>query len=150
MPKKRKVDPTLAELLARTNEATLAEFQRGALALLRAHLEELEAKPLKVNMRSDSGGSYFLKFSGREHREILAFARARDITLSQALIELLRIGLLTRYAQQVLGSSEKASEWMQRPNQALGGATPSSLLSDSDGFQRVDAVLTRIEHGVFS
>ncbi|MGH9845548.1 MAG: antitoxin Xre/MbcA/ParS toxin-binding domain-containing protein [Blastocatellia bacterium] len=44
----------------------------------------------------------------------------------------------------------KASLWLQEPNRALGLQTPLSLLDTDEGARRVEDVLIRIEHGVFS
>jgi putative toxin-antitoxin system antitoxin component (TIGR02293 family) len=59
------------------------------------------------------------------------------------------IEVVRRRAIEVLGTSEKAHHWMETPNGAMGGSTPSELLHSVDGLQVVLAVLARIEHGVF-
>ena len=67
------------------------------------------------------------------------------------LIRRLRARLQAK-ATDVLGSREKAIDWMKAPNGALGGATPISVL-DTDtelGAKAVEDVLVRIEYGVFS
>ena len=53
-------------------------------------------------------------------------------------------------AINVLGTPEKADEWLVIPNRALGGATPLSMLGTKTGAQAVEDVLGRIEYGVFS
>ena len=53
-------------------------------------------------------------------------------------------------AAEVLGTKEKADLWLEAPNRALGGATPLSQLHTGAGADAVEAVLTRIEHGIFS
>jgi uncharacterized protein (DUF2384 family) len=40
--------------------------------------------------------------------------------------------------------------WLAAPNRALEGTAPLSLLDTDIGTQEVEAVLTRIEQGVFS
>lgn len=52
-------------------------------------------------------------------------------------------------AGEVLGSRDKGLRWMQKPNRALEGETPFSLLDTEVGERLVEAVLDRIEHGVF-
>ena len=67
------------------------------------------------------------------------------------LIRRLRARLQAK-ANNVLGSREKATDWMKAPNGALGGATPISVL-DTDtesGARAAEDVLVRIEFGVFS
>jgi putative toxin-antitoxin system antitoxin component (TIGR02293 family) len=66
---------------------------------------------------------------------------------SDRLYRLARVVLM---AVQVLGSPEQARQWLARPNRALGGETPLSLLDTDLGARQVEAVLGRIEHGIFS
>ena len=54
------------------------------------------------------------------------------------------------HATLVFGAEEIATEWLSRPNRALGNLPPRTLLGDSAGRHRVDVILTRIEHGVIS
>jgi putative toxin-antitoxin system antitoxin component (TIGR02293 family) len=63
---------------------------------------------------------------------------------------LMRLVRLVAQATDVLGSQKKALRWMESPNRALEGATPMSLLDTDVGTQAAEAVLTRIEYGVFS
>ena len=51
-------------------------------------------------------------------------------------------------AAEVLGSRRAAQQWLTRPNPALAGKTPLSLLDTSLGWEHVKLVLGRIEHGV--
>jgi len=52
-------------------------------------------------------------------------------------------------AERVFGSSRAARDWLLAPNPALGDEMPSRLLATTSGARRVEAVLIRIEHGVF-
>jgi putative toxin-antitoxin system antitoxin component (TIGR02293 family) len=63
---------------------------------------------------------------------------------------LLRLVRLVARATEVLGSRAKAMHWLAAPNRALEGTAPLSLLDTDIGTQEVEAVLTRIEQGVFS
>lgn len=63
---------------------------------------------------------------------------------------LFRLARIAAQATEVLGSSEKAATWLQRPNRALGGRVPLELLDTDAGSRQVEDVLGRIEHGVFS
>lgn len=53
-------------------------------------------------------------------------------------------------AAETFGTAEKAAAWLDRPNAALGGCTPLSLIGSRDGALRVISVLGRIDHGLFS
>lgn len=63
---------------------------------------------------------------------------------------LMRLVRLAAQATDVLGSREKAIQWLNAPNRALEGASPVSLLDTDIGTQAAESVLTRIEYGVFS
>jgi len=58
-------------------------------------------------------------------------------------------GVIAR-AVNVFGSADKSLCWLDRPNRALAGATPRSLLSTPEGREQVLTLLGRIEHGVYS
>ena len=62
----------------------------------------------------------------------------------------LRVGLLFQRALEVLGDGDSARRWMGSPKQALGGNTPLQLARTEIGARRVEQLLGRIEHGVFS
>ena len=62
----------------------------------------------------------------------------------------MRLVRLRAKAEDVLGTREKATLWLESPNRALGGATPLSLLDTDIGTQAAEDVLTRIEYGVYS
>ena len=50
----------------------------------------------------------------------------------------------------VFGDEHKASHWLSAPLALLGNLSPSQLLISDEGIQRVDEILTRIEHNIFS
>jgi putative toxin-antitoxin system antitoxin component (TIGR02293 family) len=63
---------------------------------------------------------------------------------------LLRLARVLAAATDILGTTEKAREWLLAENRALGGAVPIKLLDTGIGFQEVMDVLKRIEFGDFS
>jgi putative toxin-antitoxin system antitoxin component (TIGR02293 family) len=63
---------------------------------------------------------------------------------------LMRLVRLVAQATDVLGTTKKAMDWLDSPNGALQGVTPLSLLDTDIGTQAAEAVLARIEYGVFS
>lgn len=77
--------------------------------------------------------------------------RKRDGTLradeSDRLLRVVRVATL---AEDILGETGKAARWLRRPNRALGGDTPLERLDTDLGASQVEAVLHRVEHGVFS
>jgi putative toxin-antitoxin system antitoxin component (TIGR02293 family) len=61
-----------------------------------------------------------------------------------------RLGRVAARAEKVLGRREAAQLWLIQPNRALGGSAPISMLDTDEGIDQIEAVLGRIEHGVFS
>ncbi len=63
---------------------------------------------------------------------------------------LYRVARVAARAEEVFGSREKAATWLRRPNRALGGRLPLTLIQTDLGALQVEEVLGRIEHGVAS
>ncbi len=61
-----------------------------------------------------------------------------------------RLVQIIAHTEEVFGSQEKAQLWLNEQNRALQMATPLSLLDTDEGVHRVEDLLIRIEHGVFS
>ncbi len=66
---------------------------------------------------------------------------------SDRLLRLARIGA---QAAEVLGSEEKAAQWLRRPNHALANQAPLEVLDSDIGARQVEDILGRVEHGVMS
>jgi putative toxin-antitoxin system antitoxin component (TIGR02293 family) len=63
---------------------------------------------------------------------------------------LLRVGSVWAKALDVLEENAAARRWMTQPKRALGGLTPLRCCDTEIGAREVEALLGRIEHGVFS
>ena len=63
---------------------------------------------------------------------------------------LVRIARIISYAEQVMGSIEKALLWLRRPNRALENKLPLAFLSNDSDACIVENILARIEHGIYS
>jgi putative toxin-antitoxin system antitoxin component (TIGR02293 family) len=63
---------------------------------------------------------------------------------------LYRVARTTFLASEVLGSLEKARQWLHRENRALGGETPIANLDTEIGERQVEDLLLRISHGIYS
>lgn len=63
---------------------------------------------------------------------------------------LYRLARVAARAVDVLGSNEKAERWLKKPNPALGHEVPLRILDTDVGARQVEAILGRIEQGVFS
>jgi putative toxin-antitoxin system antitoxin component (TIGR02293 family) len=54
------------------------------------------------------------------------------------------------HAVRIFGSEQKASRWMETRLSELNDRTPEEVLADNPGSEAVEAILDRIEYGVFS
>ena len=63
---------------------------------------------------------------------------------------LLRLARVSAQAVMTLRSEKKASQWLRRPNRALGNQAPLDLIDSDIGTKQVEEVLGRIEHGNIS
>ena len=63
---------------------------------------------------------------------------------------LLEITKVFKMAVDVLGSEDKAREWLRTPVLALSEETPINLLDTPTGISWVSTILMHIEHGVYS
>jgi len=63
---------------------------------------------------------------------------------SDRLYRLARIIALAKY---YLGGDDIAARWLKRPNRALGGAAPLTLIDTEPGARAVENVLGRIAYG---
>jgi uncharacterized protein (DUF2384 family) len=53
-----------------------------------------------------------------------------------------------KYAVSVFGETGYAMQWLNEPNEAMGGAVPLKLLTTVEGEKVVRAELAAIEHGL--
>lgn len=56
---------------------------------------------------------------------------------------------ITTLAERVFGDAEAARQWLRASNAALEQRTPLSMLHTEGGTRTVEAILLRIEHGVY-
>lgn len=63
---------------------------------------------------------------------------------------LVRFARLFEQSREVLGDRERARDWLSTPAPSLGFATPLAYAETELGAREVEALLGRIEHGVFS
>ncbi|GBL55454.1 toxin-antitoxin system antitoxin component [Pseudomonas citronellolis] len=70
--------------------------------------------------------------------------QALDLVTSERLDRLASVAVL---AEQVFEDKDAAAQWLERPNQALGGQTPLSLCDTEIGANQVRRVLHALEWG---
>ena len=59
-----------------------------------------------------------------------------------------RLMSISVHAGEVFANQEKALHWLLSPNPSLEGRTPVEAAQTDEGYQEVEDVLVRIEHGV--
>jgi putative toxin-antitoxin system antitoxin component (TIGR02293 family) len=80
-------------------------------------------------------------------KELVQTPRRMRAEQSDAVVRV--AGALAR-AIDLLGDRKKAVRWLTSSNRALGGEIPITLLDTSAGTHEVEAILDRIEYGVYS
>lgn len=77
------------------------------------------------------------------------YARRQKGTLSREQGDIVvRLARTQAMADEVFGDRRKSHSWLRRPNGALDGQVPLSLLDTEEGGRLVEAVLGRIAHGI--
>jgi len=76
--------------------------------------------------------------------------REGSYELTAPQLPISRIAPVVAHAVAVFGDEHKASHWLSTPLALLEDRAPSELLNSTDGIQRVEVILTRIEHNIFS
>ncbi|MEO5914007.1 MAG: antitoxin Xre/MbcA/ParS toxin-binding domain-containing protein [Luteolibacter sp.] len=121
----------------------------STLAQIREALRQGMPRDAFESLRDDLG------VSTEEFAEILGIptrtlARRTDRFKPDESERLLRVGSVVQKALDVLEDKESARRWMTQPKRALGGLTPLRCCDTEIGAREVEALLGRIEHGVFS
>lgn len=121
----------------------------GTLAQVREALRVGVPRDAFENLRSGLG------ISSEELAEVLGIpartlARRTDRFKPDESERLLRVGSVLRKAAEVLEDPASVRRWMLQPKRALGGLTPLRCCDTEVGAREVEALLVRIEHGVFS
>ncbi len=97
---------------------------------------------------SSSALASFLKASSRTlHRRKSASGRL-DTASSEALVRLARV--FGASIELFEGDQTKARAWMKTPRSALSGMTPLEMSATEVGAREVEALIERLEEGVFS
>jgi putative toxin-antitoxin system antitoxin component (TIGR02293 family) len=65
-------------------------------------------------------------------------------------LPIIRVVPVIAHAVAVFGDEHKASHWLSTPLPLLNNRAPSTLLDTEQGIGKVEEVLTRIEHHIFS
>ena len=121
----------------------------GTLSQVRDALRHGVPREAFERIRGDLG------ISSEELADVLGIptrtlARRTDRFKPDESERLLRVGSVVQKAADVLEDRAAARRWMTQPKRALGGLTPLRCCDTEVGAREVEALLGRIEHGVFS
>jgi hypothetical protein len=64
------------------------------------------------------------------------------------LTEVIRLARIHAIAGDVFGQCDKADAWLRETNGALGNQPPLALLDTEEGGRLVEAVSSRVAHGI--
>ncbi len=87
---------------------------------------------------------------GVSPRTVARLDRARSHLDAVSGDRLVRSARLYAIAAEVLEDAPAAAQWLKSPQRALGGAVPLELAQTDVGSRSVEALLGRMEHGVFT
>lgn len=121
----------------------------GTLGLVRDALRQGVPREAFERIRGDLG------VSTEELAEVLGIpartlARRTERFKPDESERLLRVGSAVHKAMEVLEDRQSVRRWMTQPKRALEGLTPLRCCDTEIGAREVEALLGRIEHGVFS
>ncbi len=121
----------------------------STLAQIRAALKLGLPRVSFDNLRTELG------VSTEEFAEVLGIpartlARRTERFKPDESERLLRVGSVVQKAYDVLEDMTAVRRWLNQPKRALGGLTPLRCCDTEIGAREVEALLIRIEHGVFS
>ncbi len=115
----------------------------------------LSGAPLQLHPREL--GFWSNRFSADEIDELVIPKRtlarrraAREKLTIEETDKAFRLARIAIEADRVFDNPEKSSRWLRKPNAALGGHTPLSLLKSETGARAVDDLLGQIDHGMFA
>lgn len=87
---------------------------------------------------------------GIPQRTLTRRMSARSLLTAAESDRTVRMARVYASAVEMIGDREKAIQWLDTPNRALGGERPLDQLDTDVGAQMVEDVLGRIAYGVYS
>jgi len=137
-PTERLFDHTPLACIGEGPADTIAAIRSGlpvvAIRVI-ADVLQISAEQLSMDLALGKGA-----FSPRRRRRLSTTEGDRVVRASIAFLR----------AAEVLGDEDAAGMWIVRPNRALGGVSPLSLLDTGTGYELVIDTLGRVEYGVFA
>src|SRR5262250_2766451 len=100
--------------------------------------------------RLDIGNTALSQKLGIPQRTLTRRLSLRSRLTATESDRMVRLARVFANAVEMIGDEEKAVEWLQTPNRALGGERPLDQLDTDVGAREVEDILGRIAYGVYS
>jgi putative toxin-antitoxin system antitoxin component (TIGR02293 family) len=100
--------------------------------------------------RLDIGSTMLSEKLGIPLRTLSRRLSSRSRLTSTESDRMVRLARVFATAVEMIGEEDKAVEWLQTPNRALGGKKPLDELDTDVGAREVEDLLGRIAYGVYS
>jgi len=117
-------------------------------ALVRKGLPANSVKVLAEKL--DIGNTALSQKLGIPQRTLTRRLSLRSRLTATESDRMVRLARVFANAVEMIGDEEKAVEWLQTPNRALGGERPLDQLDTDVGAREVEDLLGRIAYGVYS
>ncbi len=130
--------------------ATSTDFQGADLKVIRHAREGIKMGYLL--QLGDLMGLTQMEISKILHVSLRTLQRynAEFILDSDASSKVIQLGMLYHRGLDVLGDQSGFSSWLKSPMSSLEGKSPLDYLDTPFGFQLINQILGRIEHGIFA
>jgi putative toxin-antitoxin system antitoxin component (TIGR02293 family) len=139
-------EAALAALLGGPRREVREAGQWHELILAGLPFEAVE-KVKKLMSLTDAETARFLGIGEATLRRARASGSPLDTTTSDRLY---RLSKVISVAEEVLQGADNAKSWLRRAQPGLAGQVPLELLVTQAGADRVETLLRRIQHGVYT
>ena len=124
---------------------------RKQIATIRNGIPVSDAESLRADW--EISANRFAEILGTSTRQWSRLKKHVGTSLSLGAVEtdrLVRMKSTLAQADSIFDDREKAVAWINRPNKALGGEVPLTLMDTDAGIRQIETILTRLEFGVYS
>lgn len=140
---------TIAEVLG--GRKVLHKAIKKPEDLARLVREGLPATSLSILAKKlDLGSTTLSRKLGIPRRTLTRRLSKRSRLTAAESDRTVRLARVFAGAVEMIGDQDKAAEWLQTPNRALGGERPLDQLDTDVGARTVEDILGRIAYGVYS
>lgn len=131
-------------------ESVLSEFPQTALDWIEVVRNGLPASALKEILSKTRMTQATLSEALSIPMRTLARGKREGMLSPEVSAKIVRFARVLARAEEVIGDTDTAQNWMLTPNPSLDGQRPLFLLDTDIGAELILDTLGRIEHGVFA